>query len=73
MLKFIIGDSVSYLLPPQQIFGLCLKWTLDKYQINSTYIHQVVDGLIDLHCPDTQQKLAHINGIVNEIMSMNNE
>lgn len=35
MIKFIIGDSISYLLPPSQIFGLCLKWTVDRYSIKN--------------------------------------
>ena len=42
MLKFIIGDSMAYLLEPNKIFGLCLKWTLDRYSIKNQHMHQLV-------------------------------
>ena len=58
LLVFIIGHSLTYLMPPTEIFGLCLKWTLDRYQITNHSIHHLAEQFIDPLNPSTQDKVV---------------
>ena len=61
LLVFIIGHSLTYLMPPTEIFGLCLKWTLDRYKITNQSIHNLADQYIGALNPYTQDRLAQIS------------
>ncbi len=49
ILKFMIGDSFCYKMNPASIFGVCLKWTIDRYKINNSVINELIAHLIDLN------------------------
>ncbi len=48
ILKFMVGDSFCYKMNPASIFGICLKWTIDRYKINNLLIKELITHLIDL-------------------------
>lgn len=58
MLKFMIGDSLCYKMSSPSIFGLCLKWTIDRYQIKNTSMDSLIGQLIEINNPDTEEKLS---------------
>lgn len=39
ILKFMIGDSFCYKMNPAVIFGLCIKWTVDRYKITNPLVN----------------------------------
>ncbi len=65
MLKFMIGDSLCYKMSSPSIFGLCLKWTIDRYQIKNIAIDTLIGQLIEINNPNMEEKLSQLTLIMN--------
>lgn len=65
MLKFMIGDSLCYKMSSQLIFGLCLKWTINRYMIKNTAMDTIIGHLIEINNPDTEETLSQLTLIMN--------
>jgi hypothetical protein len=57
-LKFMITHSICYQMSPANIFGLCVKWTVNRYGIKNTMIKELIDHLIDPEEPETLAKMG---------------
>ncbi len=49
----MIGGSVCYKMTPASIFGICLKWTMDRFGIKNNIINELINHLIDLSDGET--------------------
>lgn len=47
ILKFMMGDSFCYKMNPASIFGICIKWTVDRYKIVNSLVNELIIHLID--------------------------
>lgn len=73
MLKFVIGDSLSYKMSAGQIFAMCLKWIIDQYKIKNKLIEKITNQLIDFKNAENEVKFNELKEIMNEVMNMSPE